>query len=73
MIQKETPEMPKERVHPYVRIMRAAKAGKGVHLSSQEVFDMSFDDAIATYAENVEFGDVDDKTGERPGVTIDTR
>ncbi|SFI15063.1 hypothetical protein [Albimonas pacifica] len=35
---------------PYNRIMRAAKAGKGVRLSADEVWDLHLDDAIATRA-----------------------
>ncbi len=37
---------------PYQRIMRAAESGRGVHLSPDEVWAMSQDDAIATVALN---------------------
>ena len=42
--------MPK--LSPYQRIVRAAKEGKGVHLSGDEVFAMALDDAIETMAYN---------------------
>jgi hypothetical protein len=42
-----------KRLDPYTRIMKAAAAGKGVVLSAREVYEMSFDDAIATVAENI--------------------
>jgi hypothetical protein len=58
--------MPK-RIDPCVRIMQAAKRGKGVVLSASEVWDMHLDDAISTRAAYVQYGPVDDKTGERPG------
>ena len=37
---------------PYIAIMVAAATGRGVHLSAQEVIDLSLDDAIATRASN---------------------
>lgn len=37
---------------PHQRIMRAAKAGKGVRLSADEVFALSLDDAISSAALN---------------------
>lgn len=40
-------------LNPYLRIMRAAKAGKGVRLSASEVECMSYDDAIVTLAQNI--------------------
>ena len=35
---------------PYQRIIRAAKKGKGIRLTADEVFQMSRDDAIHTRA-----------------------
>lgn len=35
---------------PYQRIMKAAKAGKGVRLTAQEAEELSRDDAIQTRA-----------------------
>jgi hypothetical protein len=48
------------RLNPYIRIMRAAKAGKGVRLTAEEVRFMSLDSAIETVAANTEAGDVCD-------------
>lgn len=42
------------RKSPYVRIMKAAKLGKGVHLSAEEVAAMSMDTAISELALNDE-------------------
>jgi hypothetical protein len=39
--------------NPYVRIMWAAHRGQGITLSADEVYLMSFDDAISTVASNV--------------------
>ncbi len=38
------------RLSPYQRIVRAAKAGRGVRLSADETFSLAHDDAIATVA-----------------------
>jgi hypothetical protein len=35
----------------YVRIMLARNAGKGVHLTAEEVFELSLDDAIYSAAD----------------------
>lgn len=43
--------MSKER-DPWIRIMVAAAHGKGLHLTADEVFALSLDDAIATCAIN---------------------
>lgn len=40
------------KLSPHQRIMRAAKAGRGLRFSADEVALLSFDDAIATRAEN---------------------
>lgn len=37
---------------PYQRIMKAAKEGRGVNLSAEEVFNMSMDHAIYEAAAN---------------------
>lgn len=42
------------RKSPYMRIMIAAKLGKGVHLSAEEVAAMSMDTAISELALNDE-------------------
>lgn len=36
----------------YVAIMVAAAHGRGLHLTADEVFQLTLDDAIATYADN---------------------
>lgn len=41
------------RLNPYLRIMQGAKSGKGVHLSADEVYFMSFDSSIAQTAANL--------------------
>lgn len=45
-----------EKLNPYIRIMRAAKAGRGVRLSAREVHFLSFDSAIETAAANTSSG-----------------
>lgn len=37
---------------PFQKIMRAAKKGRGIRLTANEVFQLSRDDAIATAASN---------------------
>ncbi len=44
-------------MHPYRRIVEAAKVGKGVRLSAEEVAWIAHDDAIETHAENVRIMD----------------
>lgn len=44
----------REKLSPYERIMAAARKGKGVHLSVEEVLEMSIDDAISTAAYNIQ-------------------
>lgn len=53
----------------YIAIMVAAAKGQGVHLSADEVFDLSNDDAIATRASNgLDAGDwPEHKTHDSPG------
>lgn len=42
------------RLNPYERILRAAKAGTGVHLDAQEVRALAMDGAIGTRATEIE-------------------
>ena len=49
------PQKPKRDI--YVAIVKAAKAGVGLRLSADEVFDLSMDDAITTRAVVVELGE----------------
>lgn len=42
--------MPKRDI--YIAIMRAAERGAGLHLTADEIFDLSMDDAISTRAGN---------------------
>lgn len=44
--------------NPYIRIVEAAKKGRGVVLSPLECRLMSFDDAIATVAHNTAGGEI---------------
>jgi hypothetical protein len=37
----------------YMRIMAAAEANKGVHLTADDVFAISMDDAVSTAADNL--------------------
>lgn len=43
--------------NPYVRIIEAAKRGRGVVLSAREVFYLSQDSAIETAASNTTIGE----------------
>ncbi len=42
----------RRQVTPYMRIMRAAEAGRGLRLTADEVAAMSIDDAISRLAQN---------------------
>mgnify|MGYP000296510414 CR=1 FL=1 len=42
--------MARKKLTPYQRIMREAQRGRGVRLSADDVWALSFDDAISTRA-----------------------
>lgn len=62
--------MPRQKLSPYQRICRAAKEGRGVRLSAEEIAILSHDDAIYTVAtaddEALERGCADDWHGNLP-------
>lgn len=61
----------KARLTPYQKIMRAAKLGRGVRLTADEVFEMSMDDAISTCALGDDEPDNDDPSGRIRGRSSD--
>jgi hypothetical protein len=57
------PKPKRKKLTPYQRIVRAAKAGRGVRLSADECFDLGeMDDAIFTRAR---LDDEEQRTGKR--------
>lgn len=50
---------------PYRRIMEAAKAGRGIRLTAEEVWELSRDDAIERRARLDEEGDEELRHGDR--------
>ncbi len=51
---------------PYQRIIRNAKAGRGVRLDAAETWDLAHDDAIETAAYNDDESDAALKEGREP-------